>query len=122
MHDSTMAKWGRLYDKVDELYATMGVKIVVDSAFTSERQDSMYKSYQNNIDQDGNVQQSSQIQRQATAVQQMSEWGMRALQASFPRLKDRMLYKEKGERRLILNLGCLHPIDSGWPYGGVLLS
>jgi DDE superfamily endonuclease len=31
MHDSTMAKWGRLYDKVDQLYATMGVKIVVDS-------------------------------------------------------------------------------------------
>jgi hypothetical protein len=104
MHDSTMARWGNLYDKVDQLYATMGVKIVVDSAFASERRDSMYKSYQNNIDQYGNVRQNSQIQRQATAVRQMSEWGMRALQASFPRLKDRMLYEEKGERRLIMNL------------------
>jgi DDE superfamily endonuclease len=104
MHDSTMAKWGRLYDKVNQLYATMGVKIVVDSAFASEQRDSMYKSYQNNIDRDGNVRQKSQIQRQATAVRQMSEWGMRALQASFPRLKDGMLYEEKGECRLIMNL------------------
>jgi hypothetical protein len=29
---------------------------------------------------------------------------MRALQASFPRLKDRMLYEEKGEHQLIMNL------------------
>ena len=88
MHESTMAKWGLIYDKVDQLYATMGVKVVVDSAFASEQRDSMYKSYQNNIDQNGNVRQNAQIQKQATAVRQMSEWGMRALQASFPRLKD----------------------------------
>jgi hypothetical protein len=29
---------------------------------------------------------------------------MRGLQASFPRLKDRLDYEEKGERRLILEL------------------
>jgi hypothetical protein len=66
----------------------MGVKIVFDSTYESERRDLMYKSYQNNIDRNGNVRQNSQIQRQAT----------------FPRLKDRMLYEEKGERRLIMNL------------------
>jgi DDE superfamily endonuclease len=104
MNDSTMAKWGRIYDKIDELYASRGVKIVVDSAFASDRRDSVYKSYQNNFDQNGNIRQNAEIQRQATAVRQMSEWGMRALQASFPRLKDRMIYEEKGERRLILNL------------------
>jgi DDE superfamily endonuclease len=104
MHDSTMAKWGGLYEKVDQLYTTHGVKIVVDSAFASEARNSVYKSYQNNIDQDGNVRQNYEIQKQATSVRQLSEWGMRALQASFPRLKDRMIYEEKGERRLIMNM------------------
>ena len=35
-------------------------------------------------------------------MRQSAEWGMRALQASFPRLKDRLIYEEKEERRLIL--------------------
>jgi hypothetical protein len=34
----------------------------------------------------------------------MAEWGMRGLQGSFPRLKDRIMYEERGERRLILEL------------------
>jgi hypothetical protein len=104
VHDSTMAKWGGLYQKIDDMYRIHGVKIVVDSAFASDARDSVYKSYQNNIDNDGNVRQAFDIQRQATAVRQLSEWGMRALQASFPRLKDRMIYEENGERRLIMNM------------------
>jgi DDE superfamily endonuclease len=104
MHDSTMAKWGGIYDKVDDLYRTHGVKIVVDSAFSLEGRDSVYKSYQNNIDNHGNVRQALNIQKQATSVRQLSEWGMRALQASFPRLKDRLIYEDRGERRLIMNL------------------
>jgi DDE superfamily endonuclease len=104
VHDSTMAQWGCLYEKIDNMYRIYGVKIVVDSAFASEARDSVYKSYQNNIDNDGNVRQAFKIQRQATSVRQLSEWGMRALQASFPQLKDRMIYKEKGVRRLIMNM------------------
>jgi hypothetical protein len=104
VHDSTMAQWGCLYEKIDNMYRIYGVKIVVDSAFASEARDSVYKSYQNNIDNDGNVRQAFDIQRQGTSVRQLSEWGMRALQASFPRLKDRMIYEEKGERRLIMNM------------------
>jgi hypothetical protein len=104
MHDSTMAKWGGLYQEIDNMYRIYGVKIVVDSAFASEARDSVYKSFQSNIDNDGNIQQAFDIQQQATSVRQLSEWGMRALQASFPRLKDRMIYEEKGERRLIMNM------------------
>ena len=104
MHDSTLAKWGGIYEKVNELYRTRGAKVVVDSAFASEQCDSVYKSFQSNIDNQGNVRQNAQIQRQATSVRQISEWGMRGLQASFPRLKDRMRYEERGERRLIMRL------------------
>jgi DDE superfamily endonuclease len=104
MHDSTLAKWGGLYDKIDELYRTRQAKVVVDSAFASDKRDSVYKSYQCNMDNNGNVRQNSIIQRQATSVRQLSEWGMRGLQASFPRLKDRMPYEEKGARRLTMRL------------------
>ena len=37
-------------------------------------------------------------------MRQSSEWGMRALQSSFPRLKDRMIYEETGERKIIMKM------------------
>lgn len=44
------------------------------------------------------------INREATSVRQFSEWGMRGLQGSFPRLKDTLAYEERGERSTILEL------------------
>ena len=44
------------------------------------------------------------LNRQATSVRQLSEWGMRMVQGQFPRLKDALLYKEKGDRQVILSL------------------
>ncbi len=42
--------------------------------------------------------------RQATSMRQSSEWGMRALQSSFPRICDRMPYEQKGERRFAIKM------------------
>eukprot|EP00536_Pseudo-nitzschia_multiseries_P011309 jgi/Psemu1/28463/gm1.28463_g len=42
------------------------------------------------------------VNRQATSVRQMSEWGMRQIQGGFPRLKDNMLLEETGDRRRII--------------------
>ena len=36
-------------------------------------------------------------------MRQSAEWGMRAIQSSFPRLKDTLPYEEHGERRLIFS-------------------
>ena len=44
------------------------------------------------------------LQAQATSMRQSAEWGMRSFQSSFPRIKDRILYEESGERGLILKL------------------
>ena len=91
LHDSTLANAGALYEKVDKLYERMGAKIVVDSAFQMDDRQSCYKSYQNNLDKKtGKQHQNSQLNKQATSVRQLSEWGMRGLQGSFPRLKDRL--------------------------------
>lgn len=40
--------------------------------------------------------------RQATSARQASEWGMRAFQGTFPRMKDRFVYEEHGERKLMI--------------------
>ncbi len=45
--------------------------------------------------------------RQATLAQQTAEWGMRTMQASFPWLKDRFHYKERGEQQLVLKMMAL---------------
>jgi hypothetical protein len=103
-HDSTMANMSGIYDKIDNLYRRLGSKVVVDSAFLADNRQSVYKSHQNNIDRYGNVRQKSDVHRQATSVQQLSEWDMRGLQGSFPRLKDRLLYEERGERKFILEM------------------
>jgi DDE superfamily endonuclease len=103
-HDSTMANMSQIYDLIDDLYERMGSKIVVDSAFCADGRVSVYKSHQNNVDRYGNVRQRSDIHRQATLVRQLSEWGMCGLQSSFPRLKDHLLYEERGERRIILEM------------------
>jgi hypothetical protein len=44
-------------------------------------------------------------QQQATSLRQAAEWGMRAIQSSFPRLKDRIWYEESDvERQVFLAL------------------
>ena len=42
--------------------------------------------------------------QEATSARQTAEWGMRSLQASFPWLKDRFIYEERGERRIVLKM------------------
>ncbi len=45
-----------------------------------------------------------QQKRQATLAWKSAEWGMLAMQTSFPRIKDRFVYEERGERRIILKM------------------
>jgi hypothetical protein len=103
-HDSTMANMSGIYNQIDDVYHRLGSKVVVDSAFSGDNRQSLYKSHQHNMDQHGNIRQQREVHRQATSVRQLSEWGMRGLQGSFPRLKDRLIYEERGERRIILEM------------------
>jgi hypothetical protein len=102
MHDSELAGMGRIYGKLEEVYRETGGKCVMDSAFCARGNDFVIKSVQNLHDADGPRQYS--ILRQATSMRQAAEWGMRALQGSFPRLKATLKYEELGERKLILSV------------------
>jgi hypothetical protein len=42
--------------------------------------------------------------KEATSARQTAEWGMRMIQKSFPGLKDRFVYEERGERRICLKM------------------
>ena len=44
------------------------------------------------------------INRQATSIRQLSEWGMQMIEGSFPMLKDLLLFEERGDRKVILQL------------------
>ena len=44
------------------------------------------------------------IYKEATSVRQLSEWGLRTSHAGFSRSKDRMIFEERGERSIILQL------------------
>ncbi len=62
------------------------------------------KSSQNNLVGEGptRVAQWCSIlkKQQASSMQQCSEWGMRALQSSFPHLYDKFPFEVKGEQKI----------------------
>ena len=99
-HDSQIAEWGKIYTKLEHVYHDNGGQCVVDSAFARNRYNFLIKSAQADpIDMEEAL-----LNREATAMRQASEWGMRALQSSFPRLKDRMRFEETGERKIIMKM------------------
>lgn len=100
-HDSTVASYGDIYERLESVFNNTGGKCVVDSAFCRTRYPFLIKSgVQSSISTF--TAEDVLIESQATSARQSAEWGMRALQSSFPRLKDRLIFEVRGERRLIL--------------------
>ena len=105
VHDSMVAEWGGIYKKLGKVHRRTGGRCTVDSAFSKRNFPYLVKSAQN-----GGVGETPaefavnvRLNAEATSMRQSAEWGMtRALQSSFPRLKDRFIYEEFGERKIIL--------------------
>jgi DDE superfamily endonuclease len=102
LHDSTLATWGLVYDKLEATYLETGGVCCVDSAFAANNSPYLYKSSQDTTKVVGSLEHRKAVE--ATSLRQASEWGMRAIQSAFPRLKDAMKFEENGERRRILKL------------------
>ena len=98
VHDSQCVEQGGVYEKLEEQFQRTGGKGVVDSAFSRGRYPFLIKSCQTLPT--NATQRVVLVNNEATSLRQSSEWGMRGLQASFPRLKDRFIYEEYGERLL----------------------
>jgi hypothetical protein len=94
MHDSTIADYTGVYDKLERVYEATGGKVIVDSAFKLRNNPFLIRtSLALARTRDGIL-----FQRDAVKLRQSAEWGMRSFQSSFPRLHDRIRYEERGER------------------------
>ncbi|KAI2492948.1 DDE superfamily endonuclease [Fragilaria crotonensis] len=105
IHDSLVAEWGNVYPKFEKVYDTVSGRCTVDSALSFQQ----YPFFTNRVSNilspivtESFLNKQLQINKEATATRQSAEWGMRAIQSSFPHLKDRFTYEENGE--LILKM------------------
>ena len=72
----------------------------MDSAFQIEGGPWLIQSSQLDPEDPGGI----VLNREATSLRQLSEWGMRMLQASFPRIRSALPCEEDGEREIILRV------------------
>ena len=82
-----MADYG-VYEAMEKVFIATGGKVVVDSAFKIGTKEYLIKSLQ----EDPLDERLLLINRQATSIRQLSEWGMQMIEGSFPRLKDPLLF------------------------------
>jgi hypothetical protein len=90
-HDSLVALHGNIYNKLESIFEACGGKCIVDSAFNQKRCAYSIKSGKR---KPGETAERRRICHQATVMHQAMEWGMRAIQGSFPCLKDRFLFSD----------------------------
>jgi hypothetical protein len=115
-HDSIVAEYGNLFQKFENHCNLVGGRGVVDSAFSRRRYEFLIKSSQEApVGADAAT---VALNRQATSLRQTAEWGMRAIQSSFPRLKDDIFYEEYNERYLLL-LSVVHFYNFRVRYVGI---
>jgi DDE superfamily endonuclease len=104
MHDSQLAMQFGVYNTIDAFYEEDGSRVVGDSAFSGgKNRRSVIKSAATGRDRGAGLIPNTLV-AQATSLRQSSEWGMRALQGSFPRLKDKFKWEVKGERRISISV------------------
>jgi hypothetical protein len=102
VHDSQVADYGDIYDKLELVYLQDGAKCTVDSAFGNVSREFLIKSSQELIHTENCMEHG--IARDATSMWQSAEWEMRSFQSSMPRLKDCMKFETRGERRVTLTM------------------
>ena len=80
----------------------------VNSAFGNVDREYLYKSCQDLLESLAPTQAERKMElrkrREATSARQTAEWGMLTMQASFPRVRDWFVYKERGERRIVFKM------------------
>eukprot|EP00536_Pseudo-nitzschia_multiseries_P013783 jgi/Psemu1/36387/gm1.36387_g len=100
-HDSTIADYG-LYDQMQEMFDDeYGAMLLVNAAFKVRLSNYLIQSSQ--ADQQVGA-EALVLNREATLLWQLSEWGMQMIQGQFPRLKDRLILEDFGDQKVILNV------------------
>jgi hypothetical protein len=121
VHYSQVVELGNIYEKLEQVYDSMGEKCCVDSAFSNHKKDYILKSGQDLLGSLAPTQWEQQIEHQLRQ-QTMSAWqtaerGMMGIQASFPQVKDLFIYEEHGERRIVMKMFFLLYNMRAWMVG-----
>lgn len=119
-NNSQVAHREGLYDTVEAVYNTPGLKMVIDSAFFTTNSEFLINLSQEFMTVDVGMQLYQEkvanlaFKPDATSMLHSAEWGVKAVQSSFPRLKDTLVYEENGEQKInftslffLYNLGAL---------------
>jgi hypothetical protein len=101
VHDSNIATIGGIYDKLAKVHEQNGALCVADSAFSRANYPFIIKSGNQPT---GMSSSDAQLLKEATSMRQSAEWGMRAFQSSFPRVKDRFPFEQRGERKVLMKM------------------
>jgi DDE superfamily endonuclease len=92
VHYSRVAEFGKIYEKLMTIYNRCNGRCTTDSAFAAGRFPCLIKSAQRIKWKDNMTEEeydfAVEVNKQATSMQQSAEWGMQALQGSFPRITD----------------------------------
>ncbi len=111
VHDSQVAYWGRVSKKLGTVYQETGRKCMVDFAFGKVNHPFLIKPSKDYLVLSTPTCQEQRLdiqrKRQAKLMRQAVEWGVRAIQSSCPCLKDMFVYKEMGERQILMKMVCL---------------
>jgi hypothetical protein len=102
VHDSQVADYGDIYNKLELVYLQDVAKCTVDSAFGNVSRQFLIKSLQELIHIEDCME--CGMARDATSMRQSAQWGMMAFQSSMPCLKDCMKFETRGERRVTLTM------------------
>jgi DDE superfamily endonuclease len=100
LHDSTLCDWGNIYEKLEDVYKDTNGQCCMDSAFAAVNNPAIVRSSKNITH--AHSPEEIVIFQQATKLRQAAEWGMRAIQSAFPRMRCTLTYEEQGSRKIIL--------------------
>ena len=94
VHDSSLADFGACKKMSDVHNKCQAKVVVVDSAFHLSGCPCLIETTQiNPIETAAGLSSNGE----ATSLQQLSEWGMRMIQAQFPRMKEPIPFEEMGK-------------------------
>lgn len=91
-----------MYEKLQRVSEQYEGQCVVHSASCKSHCSVLIKSSQDCVVCSEGTAESIAKLRQATSARQAFKWGMRAFKGNFAVLKDRIMYEERGERKIVL--------------------
>ena len=99
VHDSQVGKLSGMFQKLQSVFDKFSATLTIDSDFSSSRYLFLIKSSESAL---ATTEADFLLATEATSMREESEWEMRCLQGSFPRLKERFIYEGRGERARML--------------------